>query len=118
MAGVTKRGQVWVVDLEPSFGREIHKKRPAVIISNDKINQHTPHVVIIPSSSIVPQVLSDDLVNLGKVPGFDKKSVLIPTFIRSIDQDRLLKKIGTLNKSKLLELEEALKLVLGISKSN
>jgi len=29
MAGLVKRGQVWVADLNPGFGAEIHKKRPA-----------------------------------------------------------------------------------------
>ena len=114
MANVIRRGQIWVVNLDPSFGREIHKKRPAIVISNDDINQSTPFVVIVPSSSIVPKALSPDLIHLGKLPGFDKDSILIPMFIRHIDKNRLVKKIGTLPKVKLLQLESSLRLVVGL----
>lgn len=109
-----KRGEIYIANLNPSFGREIHKKRPVLIISNNNFNQTRPHVVIIPTSSIVPKNLTDDIVALGKLKGFDKKSVLLPLFIRSIDQDRLTKKIRDLPKIKLQKVEEALKIVLGI----
>lgn len=107
-----KRGQIYIADLDPSFGREIHKKRPVLIVSSNDVNQHTPYVVIVPSSSIVPDVISAGMVYAGKPKGFDKESVFLPLFIRSIDQDRLVKKVGRISKEKLLEVEDALKLVL------
>lgn len=114
MARLIKRGDIWIVNLEPSFGREIHKKRPGVIISTNKFNQTTPHVIIVPSSSIVPNVISEEMVLVGKVKGLHQESVLLPLLIRSIDQDRLIKKVGNLSKTKLKEIEESLKLVLGM----
>ena len=54
------------------------------------------------------------MVEIGKFKGLDKKSILLPLFIRSIDQKRLHKKIADLSKEKLLEVEDALKLVLGM----
>lgn len=56
------------------------------------------------------------MVYVGKPKGFDKESVFLPLFIRSIDQDRLVEKIGRISKEKILEVEEALKLVLDLNK--
>ncbi|MBI4036219.1 type II toxin-antitoxin system PemK/MazF family toxin [Candidatus Daviesbacteria bacterium] len=114
MAKLITRGEFWVVNLEPAFGREIHKKRPALIISDNSVNQGTYHVIVIPSSSIVPVSYTSEIIDLGKPRGFDEHSVLVPVLIRSIDQDRLIKKIGQISKSKLQEVEEAVKLVLGL----
>ena len=109
-----KRGQIYIADLDPAFGREIHKKRPVLIISNDDFNQSTPYVVIVPSSSVIPQTLTPEIIFLGKPKGFDQESVLLPLYIRNIDQDRLIKKVGNLSKSKFKEVEDAVKLILAL----
>lgn len=109
-----KRGQIYIANLNPAFGREMHKKRPVLIISDNIHNQNTPYAVVIPSSSIVPDVISAGMVYVGKPKDFDKESVFLPLFIRSIDQVRLIKKIGKISKEKLTETEEKLKLVLGL----
>ncbi len=112
-----KRGHFYIADLDPSFGREIHKKRPVLIISSNKANSETPYVVAIPTSSVIPQVISAEMIYLGKPKGFNDESVLLPLFIRNIDKDRLMKKIGMISKNKMQEIEEALKLVLGLTQS-
>lgn len=116
MARLAKRGEFWIVNLEPAYGREIHKHRPALIISNNNINQNTYRTIVVPSSSIIPTSSDPEIISLGKPGGFNEKSVLLPVLVRSIDQDRLIKKIGKISKSKLQEVEESLKLVLGIIK--
>ncbi len=114
MAGLIKRGDYWIVDLEPGFAREMHKKRPGLIISGNSFNKTTPYVIVIPTTSIVPEVISEEMVYLGKPEGFDQKSTLLPFYIRSLDKDRLIKKIGKISKEKLREAEEKLKMVLEI----
>lgn len=109
-----KRGEFYIADLDPGFGREMRKKRPVLVISHDSINLTRPHAVIIPASTIIPQTISEDMVSLGKPKGFNEESILLPVFIRSIDKDRFVKKIGKISKKKLLEIEKALKLVLGL----
>lgn len=44
------RGQVWLVNLDPTVGAEIKKKRPAVIISNDLNNTYADTVTLLPMS--------------------------------------------------------------------
>lgn len=109
-----KRGEVYIADLNPGFAKEIHKKRPVLIISKDEVNKNSPYAIVIPASSIVPQTLNKEMVLLNNRSGLNKKSVLLTIFIRSIDKERLIKKIGKLSKSKLEEVEESLKLVLGM----
>lgn len=109
-----KRGEIFIADLNPGFGRELHKKRPVLIISSDKLNENTIHAIIVPSSTQLPNALGPDMVRIGRDEGADKPSVLLPVFMRSIDQTRLIKKIGSLSKNKMQEVEKSLKLVLDL----
>ena len=45
------RGEVWWVDLNPTKGSEINKKRPCVILSADILNQRRRTVVVVPLST-------------------------------------------------------------------
>ena len=110
-----KRGEIFVANLNPGFGREIHKKRPVLIISRNSANRELSHVVIVPISSQVPRLVGFDMILVGSLEGLAKKSVIIPLYIRSVDKDRLIKKIGTLSKAKLAEVEDTLKLILDLS---
>lgn len=110
-----KRGEIFIADLDPAYGREIHKKRPVLIISNDNINQIYPIIISIPFSSIMPEFIGPDVVKFLDQKGLDKRSSLIVNQTRSIDKNRLVKKIGKVSKVKLKEVEESLKIVLGFS---
>jgi mRNA interferase MazF len=39
-----KRGDIWWVNFEPAVGGEVHKERPAVIVSNDTANKYLNRV--------------------------------------------------------------------------
>lgn len=114
MARIIRRGQIWIADLNPGFGIEIHKKRPALIISNNEINTYSPRIIVVPlSSQIVP--LGPEKVFLPKKSaGISKDSVVLAPEVRSVDKNRLMKKIGKISQEKMFEVEEALKLVLGM----
>lgn len=113
-----KRGEIYLADLNPGFGQEIHKKRPVLIISTNALNKTLPTVVVIPYSSIVPQFVGLDVVVFLSQRGLDKKSALIVNQIRSVDKVRLGKKIGRISKIKLAEAGESIRVVLGITESN
>lgn len=110
-----KRGEVFVADLDPAFGREIHKKRPVLIISSNKLNKALFTVVVIPFSSIIPQFIGPDMVRVNSADaGVEEESVILPNYIRAVDKIRLLKKIGKLSRTKLEEVEEAIKAVFDL----
>src|ERR1700727_2676028 len=45
------RGEIWWVDLDPTRGSEINKKRPCVVLSADVINHRRRTAVVIPLST-------------------------------------------------------------------
>lgn len=116
MARLIKRGQIWIADLNPGLGVEIHKKRPVLIISADILNQQLPSVIVVPTSSQV-HPLGPEKILLGKNEAFLKKeSVALAVFVRAIDKSRLIKRVGEVSSDKLIEVEDALQLVLGMVK--
>ena len=48
-----RRGQVWLVSFDSALGGEVHKTRPALVISNDAANEALNRVQVVPMSSQV-----------------------------------------------------------------
>ena len=46
-----KRGEIWLVNLDPTIGSEIKKTRPCVILSPQELNQHLRTVMMAPMTS-------------------------------------------------------------------
>ncbi len=110
-----KRGEIWTTDLRPGQGYEIAKIRPALIVSSDSVNLNSPVVIILPISSQKPSAPGiDKIILTKKQTGLAKNSVILLAHIRSIDKSRLTKKVGRISKTKLTEVEESLKLTLGL----
>ncbi len=113
---VISRGEIWLTNFNPGFGTELHKNRPALVISSNEINKHHLRVIVIPISTKNYSGLSVVTV-ASKGSGLDKESVILPAEIRAVDKVRLIKKLGKISRSKLREVEEVLKLVLGFTQS-
>lgn len=110
-----RRGEVWITDLNPGYGVEIHKKRPVVVISNDLINNHSLRIIVLPfTTQVRPLNAGKVLIPKGEY-NLEKESAILVSDIRSIDKIRLIKKIDKIPQEKMLEVEESLKLVLGIT---
>ncbi len=106
-----KRGDIFLVDLDPSKDTEIQKIRPSVIISHDSMNENFTRVIVVPITS-----------NIKKIYPFDHKlhdnplikgKVLLHQ-IRTVDKSRLGKKIISLSLNEMNEIDLIIKLVLGI----
>jgi mRNA interferase MazF len=96
------RFQVWLVNLNPTQGREINKTRPCVVISPNEMS-----------------ALSTVLVAPMTSKGFDfpcritcnfkgKNGLILLDQIRAVDTIRLVKKLGTIDKDTQVELCNAL----------
>lgn len=114
MSKKIKRGDIYLVDLNPVIGTEIGKTRPAVVISNDINNTYADTVSIAPITSNVDKVYPFEVFLAKGESGLTKESKAKCNQIRSVDKKRLRKYIGTLKEDKIKELEEAILIHLDI----
>ena len=100
---MVKRGEVYWVNLDPTFGTEIKKTRPALVVSPDDLNEALPRVIIAPLTS-----KGQPLGCRPEIIFNNRPSRLLLDQIRSVDKRRLLEKMGEIDKkfwhSTLLEM--------------
>jgi mRNA interferase MazF len=105
-----KRGEVFLVNFGPTIGAEAQKTRPAVVISNDINNLHSPIISIAPISSSVSRIFSFEVEIPAGVGGLRVRSKILINQTRAVDQIRLIKKLGHLPIDLLVTIDRALKL--------
>jgi len=111
------RGDVYLVNLDPIVGKEIGKARPSVIIQNDIGNKFSPVTIIAPISSIkeITKPLPIMIFLKKGEAGLSEDSYVDCGQIRTVDKDqRLITKFGTLDTSKMLEVDKAIKVSLAL----
>lgn len=103
-----KRGEVWWVNLDPTIGAEIKKKRPCVLVGATPVNQARRTVVVVPlSTSGKPRPpLAIPVTCLGK------SVVAVSDQIRAVDKTRMIEMAGMLSETDMSALAEGLKRVL------
>lgn len=90
---VVNRFEVFLVNLDPTVGHEIKKTRPCFVISPNEMNHHISTVIIAPMTtkgSKYPTRISCTFQG--------KKGQIILDQIRTVDQKRLVKKLGIISK--------------------
>jgi len=113
-----KRGDVYLVNLDPKVGFEMGKLRPAVIIQNNIGNQHSPVTIIAPISSVkeITKPLPVMVFLSKTIAGLDSDSYIDCGQIRTVDKtNRLIHKIGELPVELIHELDRAIKISLSLS---
>jgi mRNA interferase MazF len=86
---VVKRGEVWLVVLDPTIGREIQKTRPCVVISPPEINDHLATVLVAPmTTGSHPAPFRMPVKFRGK------SGLILLEQARAIDKARLAKRLG------------------------
>ena len=111
-----RRGDIYLVDFDPARGHEIQKTRPAVIIQNDVGNRYSPVTIV---AAITSQLSAapypvDVTIDPAKTNGLAVRSSIQLSQIRSVDQHRLVKRLGTLDGSTMQRVDEAIKISLGL----
>lgn len=111
-----KRGEIYLAILDPVVGKEISKTRPALIVSNDKNNEFSGTVTILPLTSKKPQKIYPFEVFLSKGTGnLPKDSKVKADQIRTLDKSRIVTLIGKLGKEEMNQVEKAMKIHLALS---
>jgi mRNA interferase MazF len=109
------RGDIVLCDLNPVVGTEQAGIRPVVVLQIDRANVASPHTIIAPFTSKIRRALlpSHVFISAG-IGGLEQNSVLLCEQIRVIDKRRILKVMGQLDKSYLKEVDEAIRVILGL----
>ncbi len=93
-----------IVNLDPTIGSEIQKKRPCVIVSPNEMNKHLATVVVCPitsQSKNYPTRVSFDLDG--------QTNWIVIDQIRTIDKSRVTKTIGHLQDEIIAQVKEIIK---------
>jgi mRNA interferase MazF len=111
----TKRGGIYLANLDPVVGREIAKTRPVIVVSNDKNNAYSGTVTILPITSRHTGKIYPFEVFLPKGAGnLPKNSRVKADQIRTIDNSRIVKFIGQIEAGDLYQVENAMKIHLNL----
>ena len=110
-----RRGEVYLVGLDPTVGAEIRKTRPALVIQNDVANRHSPITIVAAITSRVEGRLYPTEVRLREGEGGLKvQSVVLLNQIRSIDKRRLVRRLGAVNPTTQAAVNDAIRVSLGL----
>ncbi|WP_216595635.1 type II toxin-antitoxin system PemK/MazF family toxin [Myxosarcina sp. GI1] len=93
---MVSRGEVYLLNLDPTIGSEVQKTRPCLVVSPDEMNQYIRTVVIAPMTTKVRNYKSRAKINFDKRDG----EVMLDQ-IRTIDKKRLIAKLGALSVKEL-----------------
>jgi len=104
------RGDIFLVDFNPTIGSETKKVRPAAVVSNNINNLHAPIVSVAPLTSNVKRVYSFEVKVDAEQGGLSSFSKIMLNQTRAVGKVRLFKKIGTLPDAIMDEVDKALKL--------
>ena len=105
-----KRGEIFLVNFDPTVGAEAKKTRPALVVSNNVNNAHSPIISISPITSNVKRVYSFEVKIPSGTGGLQTISKVMVNQTRAVDKIRLVKKIGHLPEKLMAQISEALKL--------
>ncbi len=108
-----KQYDIWLADLNPQKGTEPGKVRPVVIVQTDLLNEFHPSTIICPITTNVRPDLGILRVHLIK-DQLDLLSDILVDQLRSIDNRRLVKKLGKLNTNQKKVLRKNLGILLDI----
>jgi mRNA interferase MazF len=110
-----RRGEVYLVNFDPTVGSEIRKTRPAIIVQNDVANEHSPITIVAAITSKFDDKLypTEVLIKKGEA-GLAQDSVVLLNQVRSIDRTRLVKKFGKVTETTLKRINSSIKISFGL----
>ena len=101
-----RRGQLWLVNFDPSVGHEYRKIRPALVIQQNRYIPLSNLLTVIPLSSQTAKSVALDLLIPKDAQNRLLKDSLVKTYqISSFDKSRFIKYIGHLNTTLMKQVD-------------
>jgi mRNA interferase MazF len=115
MSGECRRGQIHYANLDPVVGHEQAGRRPVLIIQNDVGNRFSPTVIVAAiSSKLPPKPYPTEVRVEAGSGGLTVESAIRLDQIRTVDKTRLERHIGQLDAATMRQVDEAIKISLGL----
>jgi mRNA interferase MazF len=112
---IPKRGEVYLVNFDPTVGREIRKTRPAIVIQNNTSNRHSDITIVAAiSSKFGPKLYPTEVLIKAGEGGIQIDSVILLNQIRSIDHQRMIKRLGRVAETTIRRTDRAIAISLGL----
>ena len=110
-----KRGDIFYADLNPAKGSEQAGRRPVIVIQNNVGNEKAPTVIIAPltTKNFLKEYPTNVHLKKG-IANIKEDSVVLLSQIRTIDKNRLERKVGSISGELLRKVDEAIKVSLGL----
>jgi len=110
-----KRGEIYLVNFDPTVGAEIQKTRPALIVQNDIANRHSPITIVAAITSQFDEPLyPTEVLIRSPEGGLTVDSVVLLNQVRSVDKRRLVRRLGALPPTTMERVTRALQISLGM----
>ncbi len=108
------RGDLWLVDFNPTRGHEQRGRRPCLVISVNTFNYGPADLIIgIPVTSHAKGIISHVPVDPPE-GGVRKRSFIKCEDLRSLSKDRFEKYLGSVSRSTMEEVEDRLRILMGL----
>jgi mRNA interferase MazF len=111
-----RRGELYLVAFDPTVGYEIQKTRPALIIQNDVGNQYSPLTIVAAvTSKVSPTPFPVEVVvERAESNGLKIRSAIRLDQIRTIDRQRLIQRLGSVDPTTMRRVDTAIQISLGL----
>jgi len=109
-----QRGEVWIVNFDPTVGSEIRKTRPAVVVSSDAVGR-LPVKLVVPLTDWKPHYAGNIWrvrLSPNKGNGLTKESAADALQVRSVSVRRFRQRIGRLSATQMEEIAAAVAAVV------
>ena len=97
--GPPRRGDVYLISLDPTRGSEIRKTRPCVVVSPDELNEHLGTFLVAPMTTGGHPYPFRIACRFGGKVGY-----VVADQLRTVDQVRMVRRLGELPKRTMAEV--------------
>lgn len=111
---VVRRGDIVLVDFEPILGCATNGRRPALVISNNKGNIHSPTIIVAAITSRLKKLQLPTHLIVECNTGLRKKSMLLLEQLRTIDKGCIVEKTGNVSADFMKQVDTALSISIGL----
>ena len=100
--------KIYSVDLDPTVGAEMNKKRPCIVVSPDEMNAHIRTAMIVPLTSVARALPTRVPIKASPQSGLKNDSYAVIDQLKTVDKSRLDNLIGEISEAEKQQITSIL----------